>query len=151
MSLSGNTSEFSIKSFLPNLYKKYPSTEEVIKLFHTLNMVPTTFCLINLLSFWRIKKKSQCQFFKVLTEQLQGRMAGQQQHVYYHHHVSQSVVMPVQHFLYWSVYRRHYDLVSKFNTGFKSVKQHLSKLEFYGDLVYKFRKQMMVGIFFLIY
>ena len=31
-------------------------------------------------------------------------------------------------------YRRHYDLVSKFNVGLKSGP------EFYGDLVYKFRK-----------
>ena len=37
--------------------------------------------------------------------------------------------------------RRHYDLVSKFNTGLKSLlKQGLSELEFYGDLVYKFKK-----------
>ena len=38
-------------------------------------------------------------------------------------------------------YRRHYDLVSKFNTGLKSLlKQYLSEPEFYGDLVYKFKK-----------
>ena len=38
-------------------------------------------------------------------------------------------------------YRRHYDLVSKFNTGLKSLlKQSLSEPEFYGDLVYKFKK-----------
>ena len=38
-------------------------------------------------------------------------------------------------------YRRHYDLVSKFNTRLKSLlKQWLSEPEFYGDLVYKFRK-----------
>ena len=38
-------------------------------------------------------------------------------------------------------YRRHLDLVSKFNTGLKSLlKQGLSELEFYGDLVYKFKK-----------
>ena len=37
--------------------------------------------------------------------------------------------------------RRHYDLVSKFNTGLKSLlKQSLSESEFYGDLVYKFKK-----------
>ena len=36
-------------------------------------------------------------------------------------------------------YRRHFDLVSKFNTGLKSLlKQGLS--EFYGNLVYKFKK-----------
>ena len=33
-------------------------------------------------------------------------------------------------------YRRHYELISKFNVGLKS----LLELEFYGDLVYKFKK-----------
>ena len=38
-------------------------------------------------------------------------------------------------------YRRHYELVSKFKVGLKSLlQQGLSALEFYGDLVYKFRK-----------
>ena len=38
-------------------------------------------------------------------------------------------------------YRRHLDLVSKFNTGLKSLlKQGLSGPEFYGDLVYTFKK-----------
>ena len=37
-------------------------------------------------------------------------------------------------------YRRHSDLVSKFNFGLKSLlQQGLSEPEFYGDLVYKFR------------
>ena len=37
-------------------------------------------------------------------------------------------------------YRRHSDLVSKINVGLKSLlQQGLSELEFYGDLVYKFR------------
>ena len=37
-------------------------------------------------------------------------------------------------------YRRHYDLVSKFNVGLKSLlHQGLSEPEFYGDLVYKFK------------
>ena len=36
-------------------------------------------------------------------------------------------------------YRRHYELISKFNVGFKSLlHQCLSEPEFYGDLVYKF-------------
>ena len=36
---------------------------------------------------------------------------------------------------------RHYDLVSKFNTVLKSLlKKGLSEPEFYGDLVYKFKK-----------
>ena len=38
-------------------------------------------------------------------------------------------------------YRRHFDLVSKNNVGLKTLLlQGLSKPEFYGDLVYKFRK-----------
>ena len=40
-------------------------------------------------------------------------------------------------------YRRHSDLVSKFNVGLKSLlQQGLSEPEFYGDLVYKFRKNI---------
>ena len=36
-------------------------------------------------------------------------------------------------------YRRHFDIVSKFNVGSKTLlKQGFSELEFYGDLVYKF-------------
>ena len=40
-------------------------------------------------------------------------------------------------------YRRHYELISKFNVGLKSLlHQGLSEQEFYGDLVYKFKKIM---------
>ena len=38
-------------------------------------------------------------------------------------------------------YRRHYELVSKFNVGLKTLlHQGLSEPECYGDLVYKFQK-----------
>ena len=38
-------------------------------------------------------------------------------------------------------YRRHFDIVSKYNAGLKTLLlQGLSEPEFYGDLVYKFRK-----------
>ena len=38
-------------------------------------------------------------------------------------------------------YRRHYDLISKFNVGLKTLlHEGLSEPEFYGDLVYKFKK-----------
>ena len=38
-------------------------------------------------------------------------------------------------------YRRHYELVSKFNVGLKTLlHQGLSEPEFYSDLVYKFKK-----------
>ena len=39
------------------------------------------------------------------------------------------------------LYRRHYELVSKFNVGLKTLlHQGLSEQEFYGDLIYKFKK-----------
>ena len=38
-------------------------------------------------------------------------------------------------------YQRHFDLVSEYNVGLKTLLlQDLSEPEFYGDLVYKFRK-----------
>ena len=38
-------------------------------------------------------------------------------------------------------YRRHYDIVSRYNVGLKTLLlQGLSEPDFYGDLVYKFRK-----------
>ena len=38
-------------------------------------------------------------------------------------------------------YRRHFDLMSTYYVGFKTpLLQRLSEPEFYGDLVYKFRK-----------
>ena len=38
-------------------------------------------------------------------------------------------------------YRRHFELISKFNVGLKSLLHRgLSEPKFYGDLVYKFKK-----------
>ena len=38
-------------------------------------------------------------------------------------------------------YNRHYELISKFNVGLKTLLgEGLSEPEFYGDLVYKFKK-----------
>ena len=38
-------------------------------------------------------------------------------------------------------YRRHYELISKYNVGLKKLlDEGLSEQEFYGDLVYKFKK-----------
>ena len=38
-------------------------------------------------------------------------------------------------------HRRHFDIVSEYNVGLKTLlMQGLSEPEFYGDLVYKFRK-----------
>ena len=42
---------------------------------------------------------------------------------------------------FFKFYRRHYELVSKFSVGLKTLlHQGLSEPEFYGDLVYKFQK-----------
>ena len=39
------------------------------------------------------------------------------------------------------IYRRHFELVSKYNTGLRSLlQQGLSEPEFYGDFVFEFRK-----------
>ena len=39
------------------------------------------------------------------------------------------------------IYRRYYDLISKFQVGLKSLlRQGLSEPDFYGDLVYKLKK-----------
>ena len=47
--------------------------------------------------------------------------------------------------------RRHFDIVSKYNVGLKTLLlQCLSEPEFYGDLVYKFRKKKLVKMIFLI-
>ena len=38
-------------------------------------------------------------------------------------------------------YRRHYELISKYNVGLKTLlREGLSEPEFYGDLIYKFKK-----------
>ena len=40
-------------------------------------------------------------------------------------------------------YRQHYELVSKFNVGLKTLlHQGLSQSEFYGDLVYKLKQEV---------
>ena len=40
-------------------------------------------------------------------------------------------------------YRRHYELISKFNVGIKTLlHQGLSEPEFYGHLAYKFKNKM---------
>ena len=42
---------------------------------------------------------------------------------------------------FFKFYRRYYELISKFNVGLKSfLLQGLSEPEFYGNLVYKFKK-----------
>ena len=48
-------------------------------------------------------------------------------------------------------HRRHFDIVSKYNVGLKTLAvQGLSEPEFYGDLVYKFRKIIGKMIFLII-
>ena len=46
-------------------------------------------------------------------------------------------------------YRQHFDIVSKYNVGLKTLLLGLSEPEFYGDLVYKFRKIIGKKRFFL--
>ena len=47
-------------------------------------------------------------------------------------------------------HRRHYELISKFNVGLKSLlHQGLSEPEFYGDLVYKFKKIRRMTVFLI--
>ena len=46
-------------------------------------------------------------------------------------------------------YRRHYELISKYNVGLKTLlSEGLSEPEFYGDLVYKFKKLIGSNDFF---
>ena len=48
-------------------------------------------------------------------------------------------------------YRRHFDIVSEYNVGLRTLLlQGLSEPEFYGDLVYKFRKKMVKMTFLII-
>ena len=45
-------------------------------------------------------------------------------------------------------YRRHYELISKFNVGLKTLlREGLSEPEFYGDLVYTFKKLLGRNVF----
>ena len=47
-------------------------------------------------------------------------------------------------------YRRHYELISKFNVGLTTIlRKDFSEPEFYGDLVYKFEKLKGNNDFFL--
>ena len=49
---------------------------------------------------------------------------------------------------YSKFYRRHAELISKFNVGLKTLlSDGLSEPEFYGDLVYKFKKLIGRNIF----
>ena len=46
-----------------------------------------------------------------------------------------------RHHTFSKFYRRHFDIASKYNVGLKRLLlEGLSESEFYGDLVYKFRK-----------
>ena len=50
-----------------------------------------------------------------------------------------------------NLYRRHFDIVSKYDVRLKTLLlQGLSEAEFYGDLVYKFRKIIGKMIFLII-
>ena len=48
-------------------------------------------------------------------------------------------------------YRRHYELIYKYNVGLKTLlSEGLPEPEFYGDLVYKFKKLIGINDFSLI-
>ena len=50
------------------------------------------------------------------------------------------------------LYRRHYELISKYNVGLKTlIGEGLSEQEFYGDLVYKFKKLIGRNVLFLFF
>ena len=50
---------------------------------------------------------------------------------------------------YFKFYGRHYELISKYKVGLKTLlREGLSEPEFYGDLVYKFKK-FIEGMIFL--
>ena len=52
-------------------------------------------------------------------------------------------IISLERFFFFKFYRRHHELVSKFNVGLKPLlHQGLSEPVFYGDLVYKFKKLM---------
>ena len=56
-----------------------------------------------------------------------------------------SVTLPTGAQTFSKFYRRHYELISKYNVGLKTLlSEGLSEPEFYGDLVYKFKK--LIGI-----
>ena len=49
---------------------------------------------------------------------------------------------------FYKFYRRHYELISKYNVGLKALlSEGLSEPEFYGDLVYKFKKLKRINDF----
>ena len=51
---------------------------------------------------------------------------------------------------FYKFYCRHYELISKFNVGLKTLLcEGLWEPEFYGDLVYNFKKQIGRNDFFL--
>ena len=55
------------------------------------------------------------------------------------------------HKAFSKLYRQHFDIVSIYNVGLKTLLlQGLSEPEFYGDVVYKFRKLFGKKMIFLI-
>ena len=56
--------------------------------------------------------------------------------------VISNIIISLESF-FSNIYRRHYEMISNFNVGLKSLlHQVLSDPEFYGDLVNKFKKIM---------
>ena len=84
-------------------------------------------CISELIRFARVS--SHVTDFNARNKSLTARLL---QQGYRHHKLRKT---------FSKFYRRHYELVSKFNVGLKTLlHQGLSEPEFYGDLVYKFKK-----------
>ena len=92
---------------------------------------------------------------RLIIEQTSAREAGEISHMCFLN------ILPMQAFAFigfwyhklrktfFKFYRRHYELISKYNVGLKTLlSEGLSEPEFYGDLVYKFKKLIGSNDFF---
>ena len=87
---------------------------------------PMVFIFLSLFDFHRVS--SHVDDFNTRNKVLTAKLLKQG---YRYHKISKA---------FSNFYRRHFDILSKYNVRFKTLLlQGLSKLEFDGDLVYKFR------------
>ena len=96
---------------------------------------PTGFIVLKLFS---LLERHSYAYNKILTTKLL------QQGFRHHKLRKHALIADMNWFLnsrFSKFYRRHFDIVSKYNVGLKTLLlEGLSEPEFYGDLVYKFRK-----------
>ena len=84
-------------------------------------------CISQLIQFARVY--SHADYFNTRNKVLTAKLLRQG---YRYHEIHKS---------FSNLYQRHFNIVSKYNVGLKTfLLQGLSEPEFYGDLVYKFRK-----------